>query len=137
MLESNKVVIQKFWECYNAADWDQLETLVSKDYIHHNNASQLSIESFRRGAAAVRAALPDYQITIEEMIAEGDKVAVRWIGRGTHLGSFEGEPPTGRPVIAYGALVHRVENGLIAEDWEYMDESYVMRQLSSDRPNAS
>lgn len=131
MSESNKAVVQKFWDCYNQAAWDKLDSLVSGDYIHHNNASQLSIEQFKRGAAWIRARMPDYHIVVEDMVAEADKVVVRWVGHGTHQGSFNGEAPTGKPVAVYGVFVHRVENNRISADWEYVDEQYIMQQIGA------
>jgi steroid delta-isomerase-like uncharacterized protein len=131
MSRANKAVVEKFWDCYNRAAWDELDGLVSEDYVHHNNASQLSLAQFKRGASWVRERMPDYHVVIEAMIAEGDKVVARWVGQGTHQGSLYGETPTGKLVVIYGVLIHQVENNRILVDWEYMDGEYFMREIGA------
>ena len=129
MSESNKTIVQQFWDLYNQGAWDQLDSLVSEGYIHHNNASQLSLEQFKRGAAWFRAGMPDFHVVIEDMVAEADKVAVRLVGHGTHLGSFFGETPTAKPVVVYGVFIYRMQDNRIVEDWETMDEHHFREQL--------
>lgn len=131
MLESNKTLVVKFWDCYNRAAWDELDDLVSRDYVHHVNASRLSLAQFKRGAAWVRERVPDYHIMLEELIAESDKVVARWIGHATHQGSFYGEAPTGKPVVVYGVFIHQVQNNSIVADWEFIDGEYLMRELGA------
>ena len=72
---------------------------------------------------------PDFRFTIEEMIAEGDKVVVRWTTRGTHQGIFRGIPPTGKQVTITGVEIHRVVGGKIVEGWRKWDRIDVMQQL--------
>src|SRR5713101_3260858 len=69
------------------------------------------------------------RFTIEEMIAEGDKVVVRWTARGTHQGAFRGIPPTGKQVTITGVEIHRVVGGKIVEGWRKWDRMDVMQQL--------
>ncbi len=67
---------------------------------------------------AMRTAVPDLQLTVEDMVAEGDKVVVRWTFRGTHTGvSASGTPPTGKPLTALAIGIYRFVDGKIAEDW--------------------
>ena len=76
-----------------------------------------------------RAAFPDAVITIEDMVAEGDRVAARWTMRGTHTGEFNGIPATGRPFTMAGFGLMRIQDGRIAELWHLEDDLAVLRQL--------
>jgi steroid delta-isomerase-like uncharacterized protein len=131
MSEENKAIARRFCDAYNQGTWDQLDSLVTKDYIHHNNDSQFNLEQFKRGAAWFRAGMPDFHIVIEDMVAEGEKVAVRFTGRGTHLGSFYKEAPTGKTIIVYGTTVYHVRDDRICEDWEALDELHFMGQVGA------
>ena len=95
------------------------------------HSSSVAIEQFKKGAAWMRAGLPDLRIEIEDMIEEGDQVAVRYVCRGTHLASLLGEAVTSNPVIVTGCTVFRVADGRIAEDWEVLDEAEMMRQIGA------
>ena len=71
----------------------------------------------------------DSRFTIEEMVAEGDRVMVRWSSCGTHQGEFHGLPPTGKQVTNSGINIFRIENGRIAEVWDIFDRLWVWQQL--------
>ena len=132
MSGSNKEVIRQALAAYNAADWDGLDTFFDPEYVHHNNADDLSLAQFKRGAAWLRQGFPDFRISIEDMVAEADKVAIRMTGRGTHLGSLSGESPTSRTVTVYGAVLYRLDKGRVVEDWESLDEGHLRRQIEPD-----
>ena len=68
--------------------------------------------------AAVMAAFPDLQLTIESQVAEDDKVVMRWTGRGRHEGEFQGVAPTGKEVTITGITISRIEGDREIEDWE-------------------
>ncbi len=131
MSEANKVLGKQFIEVYNQGAWDLLDNLVSADYIHNNNGKKLTLAQFKRGASWFRAGMPDFNIEVLDLLAEGDKVAIRWLGSGTHHGSFYGEPPTSKNVVLYGTTIFRVQDGRIAEDWEAMDERDFMVQIGA------
>jgi steroid delta-isomerase-like uncharacterized protein len=76
-----------------------------------------------------RAAFPDAVLTIEDTVAEGDRVAARWTMRGTHIGEFNGMPATGRPVTMAGFVLMHIQDGRIAELWHLEDDLAVLRQL--------
>jgi predicted ester cyclase len=71
------------------------------------------------------------QVTIEDLIAEGDRVAARVRFRGTHQGKLESIAPTGRRVESTGIIISRIEGGKIAEDWANFDDLGLMRQLGA------
>jgi steroid delta-isomerase-like uncharacterized protein len=80
---------------------------------------------------AMRAAFPDMQVTVADAVAEGDRVAVRAIWRGTHQGPFQGLAATGRIVAFEGMVLWRLKNGRLAERWAVIDLAAVLRQLQS------
>jgi predicted ester cyclase len=75
------------------------------------------------------AGIPDLRVTIEELVAEGDKVAVRRAYVGTHRGELLGIPPTGKQVRVSGISIFRLAGGKIAEQWELLDRLALMQQL--------
>src|SRR5579859_7511828 len=83
------------------------------------------LKSFNR---MLRTAFPDWHSTLEELIAEGDSVAERWTGRGTHQGVFQGIPPTGKRVEVPG-VVYRIRGGAIAEFRGSFDGLRLLQQL--------
>lgn len=89
----------------------------------------LADETLRQRDEAFRGAFPDAESTAKQVIAEGDLVAVHLTGRGTHLGTFQGCPPTGREWSATCTAIYRVEAGRIAEAWINWDWLAVMEQL--------
>jgi predicted ester cyclase len=78
-----------------------------------------------------RESFPDWHSTFEELIAEGDRVAERWTGRGTHLGELQGIPPTGKRVEAPGSVFYRIAGGKIVELRASFDMMGLMQQLGA------
>jgi steroid delta-isomerase-like uncharacterized protein len=92
------------------------------------------IEQAKRGIASWRAAFPDFRVTVHDVIAEGDKVVVRWTGHGTHLGGYSSEtlgtiPPTGKTFEAQEIHIYQLHDGRIIADWEVWDMLGAMQQL--------
>lgn len=79
--------------------------------------------------AAIFSAFPDWHTTINEMIAEGDKVVVRITSEGTNLGDYQAIPATGKPYIQKAIAIYRLANGKIAEGWLQTDMLSMMQQL--------
>ena len=76
------------------------------------------------------SAFPDLNVTVEDVIAEGEQVVTRWTIRGTHQGEIEEfGPPTGKQIELEGITIHRIEDGKIAEEWERYDNLSIMQQL--------
>jgi steroid delta-isomerase-like uncharacterized protein len=129
MPSSQEKVLERFLVAYNRAEWDRLDELVSSDYVHRNNEDALDLAQFKRGAAWIRAGLPDFRIEVEDTVSEEDRIAVRFVGRGTHLGSLLGETPTSKTVALHGIAIYRFRDGLIAEDWEALDQQQLLKQV--------
>ena len=87
-------------------------------------------EGLKRRAATFRSTLAQH-FTVEQVICEGDLVAVRWSARGTHVGEFFGIPPTGRAFTMSGIDIHRMEDGRLAEHWHEVDALGLMQQLGA------
>src|SRR5688572_24008858 len=86
-------------------------------------------EAARQEASDFRRGFPDVVSTIEDLVAEGDRVAARWSARATHQGEYVGLPPTGKEVEFTGISVYRIEGGKIAESWTVEDDLGLMRQI--------
>jgi steroid delta-isomerase-like uncharacterized protein len=130
--DDHKARLGRYVDAYNRAADDELNAFVTDDYVHHSNGDRLTLAQFKRGAACLRSAMPDFKIEIVEMIGEGDGVAGRWIGHGTHENSMFGEAVTGNRVAIYGTTVyHFTKDGRIFEDWEVFDEGDLRRQVSA------
>ena len=129
--EANKEVVRRFYEVINQGDWNAIDALVGPGFIHRTPDTGQDLAHFKQGAANIRSGVPDYNVSVEEMVAEGNKVAVRLTGRGTHRGSFYGEAPTGRSIVAHGMMIHRLEGSRIVEIWELSDMHPTLEELGA------
>ncbi len=133
--EENKAVVQRVYEqIFNQGNLDQIEELISPDMVDHETPPPgmeglEDIEVLRQFVKVSHDALPDLQFTVEDMIAEGEKVAARYTMRGTHQAEFMGVAPTGNRIEVTGIDIMRCEGGKIAEHWGNSDELGMMQQL--------
>ena len=91
----------------------------------------VSLDKLKGFAGAWRGAFPDWHSTFEELIAEGDRVAERWTGRGTHRGELQGIPPTGKRVEVPGSVFYRIVGGKIVGFRGQLDMMNLMQQLGA------
>ncbi len=128
--EDNKTLVRRFYEegVHNTALFDEL---LAPTYVLHLPGSPpiTGIEQAKQLMAAYTSAFPDLQLTTEDMVAEGNKVAIRNTWRGTHQGAFQGLPPTGKHVTFTGTDVFHVVGGKIVEQWADLDALGLMQQL--------
>ena len=133
--EDNKALVRRwFEELFNEAKLDLADEIVTPDHVTHDTSTPEHLpgpEGERQLVTLVRGAFPDGRITIEDLVAEGDKVAVRWTFRGTHRGDFMGIAPTGKEVEMGAMDLFRVAGGKIAETWSNVDMMTMMRQLGA------
>ncbi len=133
--EENKAILQRGYEqVFNQGNLDQIEEFASTDLIDHEapppGMEDLEgIEVLRQFVKVFRDAFPDLQLTVEDMIAEGDKVAARYTMRGTHQGEFMGIAPTGNQIEVTGIDIVRFESGKAVEHWGSSDQLGMMQQL--------
>jgi steroid delta-isomerase-like uncharacterized protein len=129
--EDNKALVHRFvdefWSKGNLAAADELMT--PDAVIHQPDVGRVAgLKAFN---TLVRTAFPDWHSTPEELIAEGDRVAERWTGRGTHRGDFQGIPPTGKQVAVPGVVFYRMRDGKIAEFRGSFDMLSMLQQLGA------
>ena len=132
MSEENKAIMRRLIkEGFNQGDLGLFDELVSPDFVNHSAPPGVppTREGWKQLAAMFLTAFPDMHIHIEDEIAEGDVVATRFTGQGTHQGEFMGIPATGKEVAASGINIARIEGGIIMERWEEMDMMSIMQQL--------
>lgn len=131
--EENKVLVRRFYEdIWNRQDAATALELVSPAVVDHDHTPEMRVigpESIMGLVTSFRAAIPDFRFTIQDMVAEADRVAVRWTMRGTHAGEFLGVAGTGRQLRGSGMHFFRVAQGKIAEIWVERDETGMMQQL--------
>lgn len=123
MLEKrNKTIVHRLWEeVWNQNDLSVCNEIFDIEYAKHES----------EWVPVVRAAFPDLHFSIEDMIAENDKVVTRYVFTGTHQGEFWGIPATGKSVTVKAIWIHRLADGKIVEgrDWGLIDVYSMMKQL--------
>ncbi len=132
--EENKAAERRLTEeVWNKRNPGAVDEFVAADVVEHNPILGLGPgrEGFRQALNMVFAGFPDVQITVEDEIAEGDKVALRWSGHATHRGEFMGIPATNKQVTVAGIDIYRYAGGKRVETWRYWDILGLMRQLGA------
>jgi len=136
-LDDNKALVRRQYEQgLNRRDVKVMAECFTADYVHHMPMSPepLGLAAFEEMFTGFLAAFPDMQVTLEDVLAEGDRVAARTSFRGTHQGEFMGIPPTGRQVAFAGNDIYRIVDGRIAEEWAQFDALGLMQQLGAVPP---
>jgi predicted ester cyclase len=134
MLEENKAVMRRFYEEFvNAGNLAVAEEIIAPECPLYFGSMFMGTgpEAFKQTRVMMYAGFPDLRWTIEEMIAEGDKVAERLTARGTHEGEFMGVAPTGKRVEFQGIATVRIREGKISENRGMPDMLGLMRQLGA------
>jgi steroid delta-isomerase-like uncharacterized protein len=116
---SNKAILRRYVQELNQRNTSVLDELVAEDF------RSTVLEGYSRNIAA----FPDYHVTIEEMIAENDKVVLVWSHRGTHRGLYEGVPPTGKVIIGRHISIYRLFEGQIIDADGVWDAASIWQQL--------
>ena len=132
--ESKEVVLRWFAEL-DRGNLDIVDDLIAVDYVDHNPALPnlpSGREGVRQYVRILKAAFPDAIHTIDDVIAEDNKVMTRVTARGTFLGECIGYEPTGQVVEISGIAVHRVENGRLTEHWAHADIAGFMHQIGAN-----
>ncbi len=133
MSEQNKTIVRRlFEELWNKGNLSVADQLFSPNYAHHDPSTPdfgRGPESERKRATLYRTAFPDLQLTIEDIIAEGETVMTRWSCHGTHKGDLSGIAPTGKQFTISGVTIARLTNGKLAEGYVNWDALGLMQQL--------
>ena len=114
-----------------AAAMTVIDELHATDYVFHSGTGKdiRGLKDYKQYIRRYYSAFPDLHLTIDDMVVEGDKVAIRWTMSGTHKGEIEGIPPTGKKMTIWGISIERVVNGKFVETWETYDTLGFMQQL--------
>jgi steroid delta-isomerase-like uncharacterized protein len=129
--EQNKTLARRWFdELFSRGDLDAANEILSAEFVDHlPRGDERGIEELKHYITMYRTAFPDIRDTVEEIVAEGDKVVVRWTSRATHQGEFMGVAPTGRHVTFTGMRLFRIAENKIAESWVNLDERGLQEQL--------
>lgn len=131
-VEENKEVMKQLIERMGEGDSSAIEELTTEDFVlrvMRNEYMEVDKETLIQTNDMGHKGIPDYSMTIDDMIAEGDKVFVLSTRRGTHSGVFVGVPPTGNKLKIYRFALYRLENGKVAEMWAMDDTLGQFQQL--------
>ena len=134
MVESSNIAMIHRWiaEAWNRRDDAVVRELLNPKSIGHlEGLSAKGIEGFITARAFLTEAFPDFHLTIEDAMAEGQKVAIRWSARGTHRGTFMGVPATGSAVSFLGITWFTIQGGQIVEGWDSWNQGRILAQLSA------
>ena len=132
-LEKNKAVVQRYVdEIQNGHSIDTIDSIFAEDFVDHMATYDglfQGIDGLKRGYSELLSAFPDLHMTVEDMIAEGDKVVVYKTGTATHRGIYHRVPATGKRVQFKNIYIFQIRNGKIAEYWGLFDEFGLKQQL--------
>ena len=134
MSEENKAIARREWEeIWNQGNLDVIDEICAPNYVGHFLPPGMPSgrEGYKQLVTMYRAAFPDIQITIEDQIAQGDKVVTRWTSTGTHKGELMGVAATGNFGSITGISINRIVGGLIVEDWTEYDGVRMLQNIGA------
>ena len=130
-LKENKALARRAYKALNKKDWAALRKLAASDFVDHNpvQGQKPRVEGFMQSRIALMNALTNFKSTIEDIVAEGDKVVVRLTQRATHTGELWGLAPTNKLVTYTETSIWRIVDGKITDRWCNSDTLSLMMQL--------
>lgn len=133
LTEMNKAVVRRgFEEGINQGNLAVYDEIIAANYVNHNLPTPVpGPEGFRQMLGQFQAGFPDMQIIVEDVLAEGDKVATRGYFTGTHQGEFNGFPATGKEIKVRYLDIWRIENGTAVENWVQLDLMGLLQQIGA------
>ncbi|SFH71909.1 conserved hypothetical protein, steroid delta-isomerase-related [Collimonas sp. OK307] len=130
VIENNKLLIRRLYEnCINRGNLALLTELIADDFVGSPGAQGAA--EFAKGIATIRYGFPDVQFEVEDLIAEGDRVAVRWSFRGTHGGPFAGRAASHAQVTQTANVIFQIRDGKIARAWVQVDRLGLLQQIGA------
>src|SRR4051812_31221368 len=130
--EENKAIMRRYFGVFEQGNIDLLDELLASAYLNHTPATPevpTGPEGIKGVVSMFRGGIPDLRVVVEDMIAEGDKVATRYTLEGTHRGELFGVPPTGQRLSIKSMTVKRVSEGKVRDHWRVSDNLEMMQQL--------
>jgi steroid delta-isomerase-like uncharacterized protein len=129
-IETNKAIVRRYIEqVHNQHRSDLAEEFLAEDVVLHYTGLEPGLKAVQQWLTLFAEAFPDRHLTIEDVVAEGDRVVVRTSFKGTHQGEMQGIPATGKTIRLPSVTIFRLENGKIAEGWVVNDNLGMMQQL--------
>ena len=131
---ANKELVRRFYnEVFGNWNLALVDSVVSPQFRSHDwpEGGPTGPDAFRAYYSSIRSAVPDGRYEVDDLIAEGDRVVVRWRLLGTHQGEFQGIAPTGRAITLKGVAIYRVEDGKLMERWVVSDLHDVLEQIGA------
>jgi steroid delta-isomerase-like uncharacterized protein len=123
-VRNKAVAMRVFDEIFNQGRFEVAAEIYAPDFQNHGLPRSVDLKTDQEAVHAEKKAFPDLQMSVQQMVAEGDKVAVLWTFQGTHTGSgYEGLPPTGTKVEIRGITIWRIVDGRIVEEWSSFSET--------------
>ena len=139
--QENKALVRRYYdEVFNERRVDLLDQLAVENYVEHDPfpGQGDGRADLRARVELILAAMNPLRFEVQDVIAEGDRVVVRWVQQGTQSGNFMGIPPTGRQYTMAGIDIHRLRDGVMAEHWHVVDLFGLLQQLGAiPAPNAA
>jgi len=129
---ANKSLVRRFYkEVYVEWKMALVDEVLSPQFISHDwpEDGATGPQAFRDYYSAIRSAVPDARYEVDDLIAEGDRVVVRWRLLGTHKGNFRGIPPTGRAIVLKGIAIYQVKDGKLMERWVVSDLHGLLEEI--------
>ena len=129
--EENKALVQQMIRLIESGDLNTVDQVIAPNWVNHDPSMPplQGYEGFKQLTMLFRSAFPGFHDEIEDILAEGDKVAARWRFRATNSGSFQGMPPTGKAVDVTATGIFRVVDGKVTDNWVNLDALGLMQQL--------
>lgn len=127
----NKALVQQMLELMTRGDLNTADHVIAANWVNHDPSLPplQGYEGFKQLSMIFRSAFPGFHTEIEDLLAEGDKVATRFRLRGTNTGSFQGMPPTGKAIDITATGIFRVVDGRVTDNWVNVDALGLMQQL--------
>jgi len=143
-LERNRTIARHLYEdLWGRGDLSVIDLYVEGDYVRHEHvvdpgpppcvrvSNLWGPTAFQALVSAWRTGFPDASTSVEDQIAEGEKISTRWVSRGTHRGAWLGVAPTGRSVVVEGQSIDRIVGGHLVETWTQWDVLGLLQQLGA------
>lgn len=134
-VEANKAILCRWWDAINQGNADAIiDEVYAADYILHDPSQPepvVGTVGVREFIASVTTAFPDLQMTLDDLVGEGDRVVQRLTARGTHQGEFLGVPASGKEVNIWLMVISRMADGKIAEEWQMVDALTLLQQIGA------
>jgi steroid delta-isomerase-like uncharacterized protein len=132
MSAENKAVVRRWFEAFNRGDFNAGAQVLHEGHVlHAPGGDARGPEGWKEFARMYRTAFPDCELVIEELLADGDRVIIRFTARGTHGGVLAGIQATGRRVTVPSILICQVSNGKVIESWQTFDQLAMFQAIGT------